>query len=213
MSKFRDSASYCIVKATIKRSKLIHVDRRFVLECQTRNCLAKIAIVVHNLVNSETLPEQFGTMQRRARANIGRIRQSAASQGGIIATGGIGGLLHTECRDQLVKEDGYSVLEFRCGRCRGGSLTDLFPTPVDQFSPIVGKKFVEHPSIIRELLPLVCAATNMLLQRIRTSTRCRRLLRIGREALPAIPNFEYLCCPLLPFLLLLLATILFIVTS
>ncbi len=53
--KFRDGIGDCVVEAAVQSSKFVYLDRRTVLECQFRYCLAEIAIVVNDLVNRESL--------------------------------------------------------------------------------------------------------------------------------------------------------------
>ena len=52
---FRDGIGDTVIETAVERSKLVDLDRRATFKCQIRYRLAKIAVVVNDLINRESL--------------------------------------------------------------------------------------------------------------------------------------------------------------
>ena len=71
---FRHSIGDAVVEAAVERSKFIYFDRRFDLECQIRDGLAQIAVVVNDLIHRKALLHQLAPVQRRGGAHLRQYR-------------------------------------------------------------------------------------------------------------------------------------------
>jgi len=65
VAKFADSIRYRVIEAAIESLELFDCKRSVAFDCQIRDRLAEVAVVVHDLVHRELQREQFLTVLRR----------------------------------------------------------------------------------------------------------------------------------------------------
>jgi hypothetical protein len=148
--KLRHGVGDTVVQAAVEGAKLVHRDRRVLLEREVGDRLAEIAVVVDHLIDGEALLEELAPVQRRRAAELGAVRrQAACPAGNLAASHRLGALLQAQRLDELVEEHRYSVLQLRSGRFRHRPLSDLQPAPVDEVAAVLGQEFVQHLHTLR----------------------------------------------------------------
>ena len=87
------TASAMPLSAAVERSKFIYFDPLFDFECQIRDGLAQIAVVVNDLIYRKAMLHQFAPVQRRSGAHLRQYRPSTGRTGNLAAAHGVGSLL------------------------------------------------------------------------------------------------------------------------
>ncbi len=112
---FRHSIGDAVVEAAVERSKFVYFDPGVDFECQIRDGLTQIAIVVNDLIHRKAQPHQLAPVQRRSGAHLRRYRAAPGRTGNLAAEHGVGGLLDLQRLDQLIKKQWDAVCKLSVG--------------------------------------------------------------------------------------------------
>jgi hypothetical protein len=85
IAKLGDGVGDRVVETAVERPKFLDCDRRIDLDRQIRYRLAKIAIVVNDLLDGKSVLQQIATMPPRRFADFGQNRPLAAGRSGNLA--------------------------------------------------------------------------------------------------------------------------------
>src|SRR6185312_17465508 len=112
-------------EAAVESSKFIDFNRCCDFECQIRDGLAQIAVVVNDLIHRKALLHQLVPVQRRSGAHLRQYRAATGRTGNTTAAHRVGGLLDLESLDQLIEKQRNAVCELSVGHPRCGPSSNL----------------------------------------------------------------------------------------
>ena len=122
-----DRARDGVVKTSVQETKILRADGRVRFHGQLGDRLADVAVIVHDLGHGEPLKQKIVPVQDRASADV--LTRGLPEAQGV---------------DQLIQEQGNSVIDFRfCGR-RKRSHRHLRPAAADDLVPVRRYEFMEH---------------------------------------------------------------------
>jgi hypothetical protein len=144
ISEFGDGIGDRVVQTPVERSKLVDRNRHLVLERKLGDRLAKITVVVDDLVDRVPLPQQLGPVQGGTCADFGERGRPVGLSRDCSALERVGGLLDLQRPDELIQEKRNAVFEFGWSRLWGQAEGDLGAATVDKLVSAAGKKIVKH---------------------------------------------------------------------
>lgn len=134
-----------VVEAPVQRAELIDRKGGVALERQVRDGLAKVAIVVNDLVHRIPQRQQTCAVCGRAHADLGEDRRVAAcGSGDADALPVIPGLLRLQRSDELVQDHRDAVRELGFASGSPGSCRNFRRASRDQLGTVVGQENVHH---------------------------------------------------------------------
>jgi len=139
---FRHGVGDAVVEAPVESPEFVDFNRHLTLGRQVRDGLAKIAVVVNNLVDSETVCGQLTAMQCRRDGDLRGNRSAARRAGNLPALHRFRGLFDSQGPDELVQKTGYSVVQEQGVGGRSAPRGNFVSAAIDQVRPVGCQKLV-----------------------------------------------------------------------
>ena len=134
-----------VVETAVEGAEFIVGKRRAYLDGEIGDGLAKIAVIVHDLFDGETVLQELAAMLLRAQSHFGQAGLGAAGRTGhALAFPWLGRFLGLKGPDDLVEKEGDAEVELGFGGFGRGPARYFHSAALDELAPIFRQEFMHH---------------------------------------------------------------------